>query len=256
VSDEDASALAAPTRGGEPVPASNRPSSQWLVDVLRGEFYVPVVRLSSGTAREQPRLVIGCHQPNAREPLSTAPRFGARLRELRVIGWPMRTQGGSHGLRFASERDDEHSRLFRPSTKSHFFCREIAMKRIRTVRLRGAAGVLLLASLAIGAALYAFHAPDSTTQERVGAPRIVAIRLTPVAPKLAVGSSQGMTATGTLSDGTKQNVTTKLTWTSTATAVAIVTDPGELKAMSPGQTTIRAAFGDVSSVITLTVSAN
>jgi len=129
------------------------------------------------------------------------------------------------------------------------------MTRTQMLLPRVAVGVLLFAGAAISAGLYAFHAPRSPTQERVGAARIVAIRLTPVAPKLAVGLSQAMTATGTLSDGTKQNVTTKLTWTSTAAAVASVTDQGELKAMSPGQTTIRAAFGDVSSVITLTVSA-
>ena len=87
------------------------------------------------------------------------------------------------------------------------------------------------------------------------------IQIAPAAQALAVGQTAQFTATGTYGNGNHprtQNVTTGLTWTSTAPAVATVNSTGLVTAVSAGTTTITAtatAFnGPVTSTATLTVT--
>src|SRR5260370_40315628 len=83
---------------------------------------------------------------------------------------------------------------------------------------------------------------------------LVSLAVTPVNPSIAKGTTQQFTATGTFSDGSTQNLTNTVTWTSTNTTVATITGSGLATGVAPGSTTMQAALGSVSSSINLTVT--
>src|SRR5207245_6393546 len=67
------------------------------------------------------------------------------------------------------------------------------------------------------------------------------------------------TATGTFSDSTTQDLTTQVTWSSSSTAVATISNAGGSQGLATsvaaGTTTITATLGGVSVSTTLTVTA-
>jgi hypothetical protein len=70
---------------------------------------------------------------------------------------------------------------------------------------------------------------------------------------MAPGATQQFTATATYSNGSTQNVTTNVAWSSSATGVATIT-AGMATAVAAGPTTITASLGGVSGTATLTVT--
>src|SRR5271157_4372042 len=87
------------------------------------------------------------------------------------------------------------------------------------------------------------------------APTLVSVAVTPVNASIAAGTQQQFTATGTYSDGSKQNVTNAVTWTSTATAVATINGTGLASGVAAGNTTIQATWGSIKGSTGLTVTA-
>ena len=89
-------------------------------------------------------------------------------------------------------------------------------------------------------------------------PALVSIAVTPVNPQIARNTTLQFVATGTFSDNSTQNITASLTWSSSATSVATVsnTSPtlGLAQALSAGNTTITATQGSISGSTLLTVS--
>lgn len=83
---------------------------------------------------------------------------------------------------------------------------------------------------------------------------VTGLSLSPFNPQAVAGFTQRLTATATFSDGTTQDVTSSAVWTSESIAVATVTRPGELLALSPGSSVIRVAFGGQTTNTTFTVS--
>jgi hypothetical protein len=79
------------------------------------------------------------------------------------------------------------------------------------------------------------------------------IAVTPAAPKLIVGLTQQMTATGTYSDGSTRALTTGVTWTSSSTATATISSAGVLTPKAAGTTTVTATVGSVSGSTAATV---
>jgi uncharacterized protein YjdB len=61
-------------------------------------------------------------------------------------------------------------------------------------------------------------------------------------------------AIGTYTDGSTHNLTGKVSWTSSNTAVATIARTGRAKALTPGSTTITATLGTISGSTTLNVS--
>ena len=86
-------------------------------------------------------------------------------------------------------------------------------------------------------------------------PTLVSIAITPANPSIAVGATQQFTATGTYSDGSTQNLTSSVAWTSSATSVATVSNTGLATTIGEGATAITAASASVSATTTLTVTA-
>src|SRR5262249_29367358 len=80
------------------------------------------------------------------------------------------------------------------------------------------------------------------------------IAVTPATPSVPKGETQAFTATGTLSDQTTEDLTSQVTWTSTATAVASITPAGLATALTLGTSTIRAAANGITGATRMTVS--
>ncbi len=95
---------------------------------------------------------------------------------------------------------------------------------------------------------------NGSTSLTVTAPTLVSIAVTPVNPSLSVGQQQQFTATGTYSDGSKKDLTSTATWTSSATSVATISSSGLATAAAAGSTTIKATSGSVSGSTSLTVT--
>jgi uncharacterized protein YjdB len=121
---------------------------------------------------------------------------------------------------------------------------------------QGLAKALTPGATTISAALGAVVGSTSLT---VTAAVLVSIQVTPTNPSVAAGRTQQFTATGTFSDATTQNLTTQVAWTSSAAAVATISNAagsqGLATALKVGTTTISATLGGVTGSTTLTVSA-
>ena len=87
----------------------------------------------------------------------------------------------------------------------------------------------------------------------VSSATLTSIVVSPANPSVVAGNTQQFTATGTYSDGSTQNITGQVTWSSLNTAVATINSSGLASAIAGGSTTITAAQGSVSSAATLTV---
>jgi RHS repeat-associated protein len=71
---------------------------------------------------------------------------------------------------------------------------------------------------------------------------LVSLALAPQTPTRDVGEAVPFTATGTMTDGTSEDFTSRATWTSSSPAVATINATGVASALAAGQTTIRASF--------------
>ena len=82
------------------------------------------------------------------------------------------------------------------------------------------------------------------------------IAVTPANPSIAKGATQQFTATGTYSDGSTQNLTSQVAWTSSNTTTATITAAGLASGLAVGTSNITAALNGVTSLAdVLTVTA-
>jgi PKD repeat protein len=87
-------------------------------------------------------------------------------------------------------------------------------------------------------------------------PTLQSIAVTPTSPTISLGSSPlQMTATGTYSDSSKQNITSSCSWTSGTTGVATVNSAGQVTPVAIGSASIKCTDGSVSGATTATVTA-
>ncbi len=84
--------------------------------------------------------------------------------------------------------------------------------------------------------------------------QLLALSVTPAAPRLVRGSAVQLFAVGVFSDQTKQDLTASVTWTSSSDAVATVSTTGLAKAVSGGTATLTATLGPVTGAAELTVT--
>ncbi|MFY9644059.1 MAG: Ig-like domain-containing protein, partial [Terriglobales bacterium] len=82
---------------------------------------------------------------------------------------------------------------------------------------------------------------------------LTAIAIKPPNPTITLGQRKQFGATGTFSDGTTQDLTQQVTWTSSDVAVAIINSSGATLTSGTGTATIGAALAGVSDTTTLTV---
>ncbi len=85
-------------------------------------------------------------------------------------------------------------------------------------------------------------------------PALQTIAVTPASPSVGVGSTQQFTATGTYADGSTQNLSGQVTWSSSTPAVATISGTGLATAVTTGSSTIGATLGAVGGSTSLTVT--
>jgi hypothetical protein len=99
----------------------------------------------------------------------------------------------------------------------------------------------------------------SSTTLTVNAAALSSIALSPLNPSIGLGTTQQFTATGTYTDGSTQNITTTVAWSSSSPAVATISNAagtnGLASSVNAGQSTITATLGSVTGSTTLTVNA-
>ena len=120
---------------------------------------------------------------------------------------------------------------------------------------KGLASTVALGSTTIGAA---FEGVTGTTTMTVTPGVLATIAVTPADPSVPLGRTQQFAAVGGFTDGAIRDVTTDATWTSSATAVATVSNAagskGLASAAAAGKTAIQAAIGAVSGSTQMTVT--
>ena len=88
-------------------------------------------------------------------------------------------------------------------------------------------------------------------------PALVSMAVSPSSTSIAPSTTMQFSVTGTYTDGSTQNITSSVNWTSSNPSVASINvngAPGLAKGLSPGTSTISAASGSLSSGATLTVT--
>ncbi len=85
-------------------------------------------------------------------------------------------------------------------------------------------------------------------------PLLSAITVTPANQRIAIGTVQQFTATGIYSDGSSQNLTSQVTWSSANSGVATVSGSGLVKASALGIASISATLNGITGSTNLTVT--
>ena len=100
---------------------------------------------------------------------------------------------------------------------------------------------------------YAGTSASNNAPVTVTSATLASIAVTPLKAQIAPASGQEFTASGTFTDGTHENINPLATWTSSNTAVAIISHPGVVTGESSGQVTITAQEGAISGAANLLV---
>ena len=100
-----------------------------------------------------------------------------------------------------------------------------------------------------------YQGMTSSVSITVVAPALLRIAISPNQSALPMGQSESLTAMGSFSDGTQQNLTQAVVWFSSVPAIATVTPAGAARAKSIGTTTISATAGSLTGTANLTVKA-
>jgi uncharacterized protein YjdB len=120
---------------------------------------------------------------------------------------------------------------------------------------QGLASTVTSGTVSVTAALGSVTSPQATLTV---SPTLVSISLSPQSPLIALGSNQQFTATGTYSDGSTQNITDFVTWTSGTQTVATISNSagsqGLATSVAVGTSTITATLGSPSSSTELSVA--
>jgi hypothetical protein len=97
------------------------------------------------------------------------------------------------------------------------------------------------------------QSPATTTLTVTNA-TVQSIAVTPANPTIALGSSQQFTATGTFSDGTTQDISSVVKWTSSTPTVAVINQTGVAASATHGTTNINATLTGTTGSTVLTVN--
>lgn len=120
----------------------------------------------------------------------------------------------------------------------------------------GALTALTTGSATVNAQLGSQSASSIVT---VSPATLTTIEVTPTSPSIPLGASQRFVATGRYSDGSAQNLSTQVTWSSSAPNVLGVSNAaglaGQGSALSQGSATVSAAFGAITGTTPVVVTA-
>lgn len=123
--------------------------------------------------------------------------------------------------------------------------------KVATVNAAG-----LAAAVGVGTAVVkvALSSTLNSSATLTSLPVLVSITTTPQNPSVALGNTQQFVATGAYSDGSKQDLTSAVTWSTSAIAIASISG-GLAVTSAQGNTTISASLGSIIGSTTLKVVA-
>jgi trimeric autotransporter adhesin len=123
---------------------------------------------------------------------------------------------------------------------------------VASVSSTGLASALTAGTTTISATLLSVS--GSTTLTTVAPPLLQSISVTPANPSVAIGQNQQFVATGLYADGSTQDLTSSVSWSSSQPAIAAITTAGLASGLGGGSSTITAALGTISATATLSVN--
>ena len=130
---------------------------------------------------------------------------------------------------------------------------------IATISSIGLVTAVAAGNTDITISLSGITSPPVNVVTNIPGPKLISIavsRSPDVIASLPVGRTQQFKATGTISDGTVEDITTQVTWASSNLTVATISAAGLATGIAPGKTSITATLSDVTSLgISLTVIA-
>ncbi len=112
----------------------------------------------------------------------------------------------------------------------------------------------LTAGVTTISATYQSVSGATTLTVAVSSPVLQSLTVTPGNPSIAMGQNQQFVATGQYSDGSTQNLTSSVSWSSSQPSVGGITAAGLASGLGGGSTTITAALGSISASATLNVN--
>jgi uncharacterized protein YjdB len=99
-----------------------------------------------------------------------------------------------------------------------------------------------------------FQSSSASTPLTVNASDLSSISIQPGNGSIAQGTKIQFTATGTFTDGSTHNLTTKVSWSSSNPAFASISSTGAVSGISPGLVTITASLGSVTASVPFNVT--
>jgi len=127
---------------------------------------------------------------------------------------------------------------------------------VTTIDNAGLATSVSAGSTTVAAALGSVSGNTTLT---VTSATLVSIGISPTNPSISLGTGQQFTATGVFSDGTTHDLTTSVTWGSSDSTIATISNAlgseGLATSVAAGSATITASLGGISGETTLTVTA-
>lgn len=125
---------------------------------------------------------------------------------------------------------------------------------------RGQAATLAPGSATVTALYGGTGGTSGATTVTVTNAQLTGIQVTPSSPNLVKGATVQLSATGTYTDSSQQDVTSQVTWSSSDSAVATVGNgtgsAGTVSGTGTGQATVTAALGSVQGTTTVSVTAD
>lgn len=117
-----------------------------------------------------------------------------------------------------------------------------------------AQGVVTGISMGTAQLSVVYQGLTGTASITVGPPALLSITVNPAQSSLPVGESAQLAATGSLSDGSTQNLTQSASWSSSGSTIASVSPGGKVIANAAGTATISATAGSVTGSANFTVT--
>jgi len=122
---------------------------------------------------------------------------------------------------------------------------------VATVSTAGLASTLSQGSATVTASTGTFNASANLN---VGQPVLTSLALTPANPSFALGTTQPLKATGTYSDGSTLDLTSKAAWSSASPGIATVNNQGLVSGVATGASSITASVGSIAGSTTVSVT--
>ncbi|MGD0932599.1 MAG: Ig-like domain-containing protein [Candidatus Korobacteraceae bacterium] len=116
------------------------------------------------------------------------------------------------------------------------------------------AGLLTGVSAGISIINASYQEGSTQTIATITSATLTSIAIAPLSATLSVAGTQQYTCTGTYSDGTQQDLTGVVTWSSSNVGVATISGTGLATGVASGSTTIMAVYLGFNATTTLTVT--